>query len=61
MTFPANEFRDDLVDAGYGNGRHGFRMLTLPQFKDHRSHVIHFRIAGTKQELTNSPKIIHCD
>jgi hypothetical protein len=48
------------VDAGYGNGRHGFRMLTLPQLKDHRSHVIHFRIAGTKQELTNSPKVIHC-
>ncbi|HYY35898.1 MAG TPA: D-alanyl-lipoteichoic acid biosynthesis protein DltB [Candidatus Binatia bacterium] len=60
ITVPANEFRDDLVDAGYGNGRHGFRILTLPQLKDHRSHVIHFRIAGTKQELTGSPRVIQC-
>jgi membrane protein involved in D-alanine export len=60
ITVPANEFRDDLVDAGYGNGRHGFRILTLPQLKDHRSHVLHFRVAGTKQELTGSPRMIRC-
>ena len=59
-TLPANEFRQDLVDAGYGNGRHAFRILTLPQLKDHRSHVIHFRVAGTKQELTGSPRVIQC-
>jgi membrane protein involved in D-alanine export len=58
--FPANEFRQDLVDAGYGNGRHGFHILTLPQLKDHRSHVIHLRVAGTTQELTGSPKLILC-
>jgi hypothetical protein len=48
------------VGAGYGNGRHGFHILTPQQLKDHRRHVIHLRVAGTKQELTNSPKIIHC-
>ena len=61
MKFPANQFRQDLVDAGYGNGRHGFHVLTPSQLKDHRSHVIHLRVAGTEQELTNSPKVIHCE
>jgi membrane protein involved in D-alanine export len=60
MKFTANEFRQDLVDAGYGNGKHGFHILTPPQLKDRRSHVIHLRIAGTKQELTNSPKVVQC-
>jgi membrane protein involved in D-alanine export len=60
MTFPANEFRDDLVDAGYGNGKHGFHILTPLQIKDGRSHLIHLRVAGAKQELTGSPRVIHC-
>jgi membrane protein involved in D-alanine export len=60
LKFTANEFRQDLVDAGYGNGQHGFRILTPIQLKDHRPHVIHLRIAGTKQELTKSPRVIHC-
>ena len=33
---------------------------TPSQLRDHRPHVIHLRVAGTKQELTNSPKVIHC-
>ncbi len=60
MTFPAKEFRQDLVDAGYGNGRHGFYIVTPPQLRDRRSHLIHLRIAGTKQELTNSPTVVRC-
>jgi hypothetical protein len=61
MTVPANQFRDDLADAGYGNGRHAFNIPTPPQLKDHRTHVIHLRVARTKQELTNSPKVIYCE
>jgi len=60
LKVSANQFRQDLVDAGYGNGRHAFRIPTPPQLKDHRSHVIHLRVAGTKQELTHSPKVVHC-
>ncbi len=60
MKFPANQFRQDLADAGYGNGRHGFHIVTPLQLRDHRSHVIHLRIAGTKQELTHSPRVIRC-
>ena len=59
-SFPANQFREDLVDAGYGNGRHAFKIPTPPQLRDERPHIIYLRIAGTKQELTNSPKVIRC-
>ena len=60
MTFPAKEFRQDLADARYGNGRHAFRILTSPVFKDGHSHIVHLRIAGTKRDLTNMPKVIVC-
>jgi membrane protein involved in D-alanine export len=60
MTFPANQFRQDLLDAGYGDGRHAFRILTPPVFQDGHPHTIHLRIAGTKRDLTNMPKVIVC-
>jgi membrane protein involved in D-alanine export len=60
MTIPANQFRQDLADAGYGKGEHGFRIMTAPPLDKRGSHQIHLRIAGTKQELTNSPRVIVC-
>jgi membrane protein involved in D-alanine export len=60
MSFPAHEFRQDLADAGYGNGRHGFLIQTPPALKDGHSHEIHLRIAGTKTELKNSPRVLVC-
>ncbi len=60
MTVAANQFRQDLVDAGYGNGRHGFRIATPPQLKDGRSHVIYARMAGTRRNLAKTPRVIVC-
>jgi membrane protein involved in D-alanine export len=60
ISFPANQFREDLRDAGYGNGRHAFNIPTPPRLRDHRPHTIHLRVAGTKQELTDSPRVIRC-
>ena len=60
LTFSANQFRQDLADAGYGNGRHAFRIPTPARFKDGQSHVLYLRVAGTKRELANTPKIIVC-
>ncbi len=60
MTFAANEFRQDLVDAGYGNGQHAFHLVPPVQLKDGRPHVLHLRIAGIAQELTHSRKVIQC-
>lgn len=39
----ANQFRQNLADAGYGNGRHAFRLPTPPQIKDGQSHSIRLR------------------
>jgi membrane protein involved in D-alanine export len=60
MTIPADQSRQDLVDAGYGDGQHGFWIATPPLVKDGRSHEIHLRIAGTTHELTNSPQVLVC-
>jgi len=60
MTFPASDFRQDLTDAGYGNGRHAFHILTPESIRDGRSHEIHLRIAGTNTELKNSPRALIC-
>jgi membrane protein involved in D-alanine export len=60
MTLAANQFRQDLVDAGYGNGRHAFRIATPPQLKDGHSHVIYVRVAGTRKGLAKIPRTIVC-
>jgi membrane protein involved in D-alanine export len=59
-TVAANNVRQDLKDAGYGTGRHAFHILTPRALKDGHSHRIHLRIAGTKTDLTNSPRLIVC-
>ena len=59
-TFAANQFRQDLADAGYGNGQHAFRILTPPRLKDHHAHVVYLRIAGTERDLADMPKVIAC-
>jgi membrane protein involved in D-alanine export len=60
ITVAANEFRQDLADAGYGNGRHAFRIVTPPQLKDGRSHVIYVRVAGTRTNLAKPGSEILC-
>ncbi len=60
LALSANQFREELLRAGYGNGRHGFRVATPPQLKDGRPHEIRLRVAGTKQELTDSSRVVHC-
>ena len=60
MTFPANAFRQDLVDAGYGDGKHAFRIEPPAALKDGHSHEVHLRIAGKKMELVKSPRVLTC-
>jgi hypothetical protein len=60
LSVPANQFRADLVDAGYGNGRHGFRIPTPEVFKDGRSHLMHLRISGEKGDLADTTRTIVC-
>jgi hypothetical protein len=57
-TVTANNSRSDLVKAGKGDGRHGFRFFLPLSVKDRQSHMIHVKIANTNRELINSPKSV---
>lgn len=59
-TIRADVFREDLRDAGYGNGQHAFHIVTPERFRDGRAHDIGVRIAETKRELKGSPKLLTC-
>ena len=56
----ADEFRQDLLDAGYGNGRHAFHIATPERLKDGRTHKVYARVAETKKELDGSPEFVTC-
>lgn len=54
----ANTFRQDLLNAGRGDGRHAF-VYTLPaSLKDGRTHTIRVKVSGTDVNLKNTPKEI---
>jgi len=59
-TLLANEFRQDLLNNGKGNGEHGFSMLTPDALKDGQPHEIRVRIGGSNIDLGNTPKTINC-
>jgi hypothetical protein len=61
MTVPANQFRQDLLDAGKGNGEHGFSFPTPEALKDGQPHEIRVRIAGSNIDLGNTPRTITCN
>ena len=56
-TVKADEFRQDLLDAGKGNGCCGF-VFPIPrqQFRDNKIHSIHVKISGTDIALASTPK-----
>jgi hypothetical protein len=59
-TIVADRFREDLSGAGYGNGRHAFRVQTPLQFKDGRPHELSISVTGTKKKITPTPRVIRC-
>jgi hypothetical protein len=59
-TIDAHRFRQDLRDAGYGNGRHGFRLQTPPQLKDGRPHTLSISVTGMKGKIAATPPMIIC-
>jgi hypothetical protein len=56
----ADQFREDLREAGYGKGRHAFRIQTPPQLKDGRAHILSISVAGTKRTIATTPPIVVC-
>jgi hypothetical protein len=59
-TVPANIFRQDLANAGIGNGVHGFAFATPASLKDGQSHSIRVKFSGTSTDLQSTPKTINC-
>lgn len=57
-TVRADRFRQDLLGADKGNGRHGFTYPIPADLKDGRKHLIVVRIAGTDIRLLGSPRPI---
>jgi membrane protein involved in D-alanine export len=59
-TISADQFRQNLADAGYGNGRHAFRLPTPPNIKDRHSHLIRLRVANLKSDVARLQSFIDC-
>ncbi len=60
LSVTANQFRQDLAAAGYGNGRHAFSIPTPPQLKDGVPHTIYVHVAGSPRVLENGRRVIVC-
>jgi hypothetical protein len=60
-TVAANLFRQDLLNAGKGNGYHGF-VYTLPAtMNDRKAHHISVKFANKANNLGSSPRSKICD
>jgi hypothetical protein len=59
-TAQANLFRQDLLNAGKGNGYHAFVFNLPAQFRDGNTYNIAVVYGGTIQQLTWSPRTIRC-
>jgi stalled ribosome alternative rescue factor ArfA len=57
---PADKFRQDLLNAGKGNGVHGFVFSTPSFLKDGHPHSIRVTFSDTLVNLSNTPKSINC-
>ncbi|WP_128544598.1 PQQ-dependent sugar dehydrogenase [Larkinella soli] len=59
-TTEANIFRQDLKNAGKGNGVHGFLLNTPASLRDGRAHTVWARVQGSTYLLKLSPKTVTC-
>ena len=59
-TVTADHFRQDLLKAGKGNGRHAFVYFLTPAMQARRSHSIRVMISRTGIDLKNTPKAFTC-
>jgi hypothetical protein len=56
----ADVFRQDLKDAGKGDGRHGFKFPTPARLKNSQNNSVTVRVTGTNFFIGNGPKTINC-
>ena len=56
----ADIFRDDLKNAGKGNGAHGYNLVVPENLKNNQTHTIWGRVQGSEFILKWAPKTINC-
>src|SRR6266571_4724300 len=61
-SVPANQFRQDLRNAGIGNGVHGFSLATPNSLKNAatQTHFVSLHFPGTTLDLNGSPWALTC-
>src|SRR6185503_75496 len=59
-TAVAATFRQDLLAAGKGDGRHSFNVPVPTWLKNGKPHSINVKIAGTNFYLSNAPRELTC-
>src|SRR6202171_3373352 len=52
VSIPANIFRQDLLNAGIGNGVHGFSLTTPSSLKDGHAHTVTMYFGGTANYMS---------
>jgi len=57
---PSNRFRQDLLNAGIGNGYHGFEYNIPAAWKDGQPHAIQVKLANTQTAIGWTPRWITC-
>ncbi len=55
-TLTAQQFRPDLLNAGKGDGKHGFTYVLPASIRNAMKHQFSVRYQGTNTEVGNSPK-----
>lgn len=55
-TVTAQQFRNDLLSSGMGDGKYGFTFVLPVGIRTAHTHQFSVRFQGTHTELTNSPK-----
>jgi hypothetical protein len=60
LTTTASLFRQDLLNAGIGNGDHAFNVATPSSIIDGAAHTISAKFGGTATSLSTSPKTVTC-
>ena len=56
----ASEAREDLRQAGYGDGRHGFTFALPAWVRDGRTHKVDAKVAESQRQLRGAPENITC-
>jgi hypothetical protein len=60
LTVPAGNFRQDLLNAGKGNGYHGFKVATPAGLRNGAAHTVYVKYAGTSSNLGSTGKSLTC-